>query len=204
MLHALYLVAIVAEAMTAALSAGRRDMDWVGVCMLGCITALGGGTVRDVLLDHHPLSWIAHPVYLGLTAAAALLTIPAARLMPRLRHLFLALDAIGLVVFTIIGCDVARALGLPVPIVIVSGMITGCVGGVLRDVLCADVPLLFRKELYASVSVVTGGLYLGGGALGLPPDAVLFGAMLLGFALRLLAIRFDLNLPAFHYGQDQH
>src|SRR5690606_17409417 len=89
LLHISYVVAITAEAMTAALAAGRRSMDWVGVCMLGAVTALGGGSVRDVLLGHQPLIWVAHPVYLLLTAAAALATVGIARFMPRLRGLFL-------------------------------------------------------------------------------------------------------------------
>jgi uncharacterized membrane protein YeiH len=88
-----------------------------------------------------------------------------ARLVHRLRLAFLVLDAIGLVVFTIAGCDVALQLHKSLPIVIIAGMITGCAGGVLRDILCNDIPLLFRSELYASVSVVTGAIYVA--ALGL-------------------------------------
>jgi uncharacterized membrane protein YeiH len=202
--HALYLIAIVAEAMTAALAAGRRSMDWVGVCLLGCVTALGGGSARDVLLGHYPLSWVEHPSYLVITAAAALLTIAIARVMHHLRNIFLALDAIGLVVFTVIGCNVALALDLPFLVVIVSGMITGCVGGVLRDVLCNDIPLLFRRELYASVSVVAGGLYVGGLAAGLPHDPVMIASMAIGLAVRLLAIRYGWNMPKFVYTHDLH
>ena len=86
-LHILYLIAITAEAMTAALAAGRRRMDWVGVCLLGCVTALGGGSARDVLLGHYPLVWVEHPSYLLVTAGAALATIAIARLMRRLRTL---------------------------------------------------------------------------------------------------------------------
>jgi uncharacterized membrane protein YeiH len=203
-LHILYLVAITAEAMTAALAAGRRRMDWVGVCLLGCVTALGGGSARDVLLGHYPLVWVEHPTYLLVTTAAALATIAVARLMRRLRTLFFVLDAIGLVVFTIIGCDVAIAAGLPIIVVIVAGMITGCVGGVLRDVLCNDIPLLFRRELYASVSIVTGGLYIAGLGLGLPHDPVMLVAMALGLAMRLLALRFDWHMPKFVYTEALH
>jgi uncharacterized membrane protein YeiH len=150
-LHLLSFVALAAQAMTAALAAGRRSMDWVGVCMLGCITALGGGTIRDVLLGHYPLVWVQNPSYLALTAVAALVTILIARVVHRLIAAFLVLDAIGLVVFTMAGCDVAWQVDASLPIMIVAGMITGCAGGVLRDILCNDVPLLFRAELYASV-----------------------------------------------------
>ncbi|WP_283771424.1 MULTISPECIES: trimeric intracellular cation channel family protein [unclassified Chelatococcus] len=204
LLHGLYLVAIVAEAMTAALSAGRRNMDWVGVYLLGCVTALGGGSVRDVLLGHHPLSWVQHPSYLLITGGAALATIAIARYMHRLRHVFLFLDAVGLVCFTVIGCNVAIGLDMPFTIVIASGLITGCVGGVLRDILCADVPLLFRAELYAAVSVVTGMIYVAGRTTELNHGLVMLGAMLIGLAFRLLALRYKWSMPKFVYTHDLH
>lgn len=204
LLHVAYLVAIVAEAMTAALAAGRRQMDWVGVCLLGCVTALGGGSVRDVLLNHHPLTWVAHPHYLLITGGAALATIAIARYMHHLRKLFLLLDAIGLVVFTVLGCNVAIGLGLPLIIVIASGMITGCVGGVLRDILCADVPLLFRAELYAVVSIFTGILYMLSQNLGLNHDLAVLLSLACGLSLRLLAIRYGWSMPKFIYTRDLH
>jgi uncharacterized membrane protein YeiH len=179
-------------------------MDWVGVCLLGSVTALGGGSMRDVLLGHYPLSWVAHPYYLLVTAGAALFTIGIARIVHRLRPVFLVLDAIGLALFTVIGCNVALDLNLPFLIVIMSGMITGCIGGVLRDVLCNDVPLLFRSELYASVSVVAGTLYVGGLRAGLAHDPVMVVAMAVGLALRLLAIRYGWNMPKFVYTRDLH
>lgn len=203
-LHLLYLVAITAEAMTAALAAGRRNMDWVGVCLLGAATALGGGSVRDLLLGHYPLVWVAHPPYLLLTAGAALATIAIARVMHHLRRLFLFLDAVGLVVFTVIGCDIAREMGQPTIIVVVAGMITGCLGGVLRDILCNDVPLLFRGELYASVSVVTGTLYVLGLQQGWPHEAVLFPCMAIGLTMRILALRWNWQMPKFVYTKDLH
>ncbi len=204
LLDVLYHVAITVEAMSAALVAGRRRMDWVGVCLLGCVTALGGGSVRDVLLGHHPLSWVAHPHYLLVAGAAALATIAMARFVHRLRGVFLFLDAVGLVLFTVIGCNVALALELPVVVVIAAGLITGCVGGVLRDVLCAEIPLLFRAELYATVSVATAALYLSGLAAGVLHDLALVAAMLAGLALRLLALRHGWSMPKFVYDRDLH
>ncbi|APF39245.1 trimeric intracellular cation channel family protein [Chelatococcus daeguensis] len=203
-LNVLYIVAIVAEAMTAALAAGRRSMDWLGVAMLGAITALGGGSVRDVLLGRHPLTWIEHPSYLLVTAGAALATVFIARYMHHLRHLFLFLDAVGLVVFTVIGCNIALALGMPYVIVIASGMISGCVGGVLRDILCTEVPLLFRAELYATVSILAGALYIGGQYAGLPHALAMGIAMLTGLALRLLALRYGWSMPKFVYTEKLH
>lgn len=204
LLHTLYLIAIVAEAMTAALIAGRRDMDWVGVCVIACVTALGGGSIRDVLLGHYPLTWVAHPEYLGMTAGAALLTALFARLLKHLRKLFLLLDAIGLVAFTVIGCKVAQTMDLPLSIVLISGVITGCAGGVLRDVLCNDIPLLFRSELYASVSVVTGALYLALEHYAGSANFAVPMALVIGLAFRLLALRFNWQMPKFVYRGDWH
>jgi len=204
-LYALSLVALTAQAMTAALAAGKRSMDWAGVCMLGCITALGGGTIRDVLLGHYPLVWVQYPSYLVLAAAAAFVTILVARLVHRLNTVFLVLDAIGLVVFTMLGCDVARQVepALPLMIVVVAGMISGCAGGVLRDILCNDVPLLFRSELYASVAIVTGLFYSIGFGLGLNPELWTALTFVLGLSFRLLAIRYRWEMPTFVFDENR-
>jgi uncharacterized membrane protein YeiH len=202
-LHVLSLVALTAQAMTAALAAGRRSMDWVGVCMLGCITALGGGTIRDVVLGHYPLPWVENPSFLALTAGAAFATVLIARSVHRLNRVFLVLDAIGLVVFTMAGCDVAWQMNEPLPIVIIAGMITGCAGGVLRDILCNDVPLLFRSELYASVSVVTGLFYATAFGLKLNDEVWTALTFVFGLAFRLLAIRFKWEMPKFVFDEER-
>ena len=202
LLQVIFVIAVAAEAMTAALAAGRRKMDWFGVCVLAAVTALGGGTMRDTLLGHYPLSWVANPLLLLDAAAAALFTIAIARFMDRLRWPFLLLDALGLVVFTVLGCDVALEMGLSPIIVIVAGMITGIAGGILRDVLCNDVPLVFSGELYATVSIVTGVIYAEGLQLGLPHPVVTIAALLVGFAFRVLAIMFHWSMPKFLYDKD--
>jgi uncharacterized membrane protein YeiH len=202
MLHIIFIIAITAEAMTAALAAGRRKMDWFGVCVLACVTALGGGTMRDTLLGHYPLSWVADPYLLLICCGAALVTIAAARFMAALRWPFLLLDAVGLVVFTIIGCNVALEMQQSPIIVIVAGMITGIAGGILRDVLCNDVPLVFSSELYATVSIVSGVIYYAGLQYGFPQDFVIVASLAVGFTLRVLAIVFKLEMPKFVYDKD--
>ena len=204
-LHVLSFIAVAAQAMTAALAAGRRSMDWAGVCMLACITALGGGTIRDVLLGHYPLLWVQHPSFLLLAAGAALVTILMAQLVYRLNTAFLVLDAIGLVVFTMAGCDVAWQVdvSLPLVIVVVAGMITGCAGGVLRDILCNEVPLLFRAELYATVSIVTGLFYSVPFALKLNQEVWTLLTFVLGLTLRLLAIRYRWEMPKFVFSKNE-
>ncbi len=202
LLHVIFIIAIAAEAMTAALAAGRRKMDWFGVCVLACVTALGGGTMRDTLLGHYPLTWVAEPYLLLICCGAALATIALARFMAALRWPFLLLDALGLVVFTIIGCNVALEMGQPTIIVIVSGLVTGIVGGILRDVLCNDVPLVFSSELYATVAIVSGLPYTYGLQLGIVHDALIIGVLIIGFSLRVAAIVFKLEMPKFIYDKE--
>ena len=202
LLSLIYLIAISAEAMTGALSAGRRRMDLFGVVIIACVTALGGGSLRDIVLGHYPLGWVKHPEYLGFTICAALIATWVARWMHHFRRTFLVLDGLGLIAFTLIGCAVAREGGHTVPIILIAGMLTGAFGGVLRDVLCTQIPLLFRKELYASVSLVTGGLYMTAPHLGIDHTVGMVIAMVVGFVLRMLAIRYHWEMPKFVYKDD--
>lgn len=201
MLIVIYLIAIVAEAMSGALAAGRRNMDVFGVAVIAFVTALGGGTVRDVILGNYPIGWTQHPEYIGLVIAAGLLTIVIANYMHRLKNLFLVLDAMGLVAFSLIGSDIALRLDYALPVVVMAGMITGICGGVLRDVLCNQVPVVFQRELYASVSLVVCCLFLVLRAFDVPDGlntGISFG---FGLALRMLAIWRGWKLPTFSYQQ---
>jgi uncharacterized membrane protein YeiH len=202
MLMIMFYIALTAEAMTAALAAGRRNMDWFGVCIIASVTALGGGTARDIILDHYPLFWVRNPYVLLLVCGAALLTIAIARLVDRLRWPFLLLDALGLVVFTIVGCNVAIETNAHPIIIIVAGMVTGIVGGIMRDVLCNDVPLVFHGELYATVSIVTGVVYYLGLLAGLPTDLVVLLALGVGFPLRVISLVFKWEMPKFVFDRD--
>ena len=202
MLLMLYLIAITAEAMTGALSAGRRGMDWFGVVIIACVTALGGGSVRDVLLGHYPLTWVKHPEYLMLTCFAAFMTILIAKWMRHLRNIFLVLDALGLIGFTIIGCQIALEMGHGFVVSAVAGVLTGVSGGILRDILCNDVPLVFRRELYASISFVAVIFYWGCIQLGLSLELTVISTLIFGFSLRLIAIYFGLEMPKFIYQDD--
>lgn len=203
LLTVVYIIAITAEAMTGALSAGRRSMDWFGVILIACVTALGGGSVRDVLLGHYPLTWVKHPEYLVLTTAAALFTIVIAKWMRHLHNIFLLLDALGLIGFTIIGCQVAIQMGQGFVVAGVAGVLTGVSGGILRDILCNDVPLVFRRELYASISFVAVVFYwLCSHYTSLSLEMVVIATLVVGFSLRVIAIYFGLEMPKFIYKDD--
>jgi uncharacterized membrane protein YeiH len=195
----IYLVAITAEAMSGALAAGRRSMDIFGVAVVAFVTALGGGTVRDLILGHYPIGWTQHPPYIYLVIGAGLLTIVVAPYMHHLKRTFLVLDALGLVAFSLIGCDVALQMNYPVAVVIMAGMITGIFGGILRDVLCAQVPVVFQREIYAIVSLAVCGLFLSLRALGVDQEINTVISFAAGLSLRLAAIYFSWSLPTFAY-----
>src|SRR5690606_6465881 len=188
LLFAIYLIAITAEAMSGALAAGRRKLDIFGVTVIAFVTALGGGTIRDLILGRFPIGWTQHPEFVYVVVSAGLLTTIIAPFIKRLKRLFLVLDAMGLIAFSLIGCTVAMQMGYPIVVVIVSGMITGIFGGVLRGVLCAQVPVVFQRELYASVSLAVCVLYLSVGALGIENDLNVGLSFAIGLTLRLLPI----------------
>lgn len=195
----IYLVAITAEAMSGALAAGRRNMDIFGVCVIAFVTALGGGTLRDMVLGHYPIGWTQHPEYVYLVISAGLLTTVVARHLHRLKRMFLLLDALGLIAFSLIGCNTALELGYPPVVVVMSGMITGISGGILRDVLCNQVPVVFRRELYASVSLAVCLLFLGLRTLEVENNLSTLVCFAAGLALRLLALHYEWRLPVFTY-----
>ncbi|MXP56662.1 trimeric intracellular cation channel family protein [Pantoea sp. Mhis] len=202
LLTTLYIIGITVEAMTGALAAGRCKMDLFGVIIISLVTAIGGGSVRDILLGHYPLSWINHPEYIIIISTASIITIFIAPLIHQLRKIFLILDALGLVVFSIIGAQVALNSGHPEIIAIISAVITGVFGGVLRDMFCNCIPLVFRKEIYAGISFVSAWIYITLISTSLPSEIVTIMTLLFGFCARLLAVHFQLSLPIFHYSDN--
>ena len=199
LLSIIYLVAITAEAMTGALSAGRRHMDLFGVIIIASVTALGGGTLRDVVLGHYPVGWVKNPEFILITVVAALLTVLLAPFMHHFKRTFLVLDALGLVAFSLIGCAIARDMQLSPFICMISGMMTGVFGGVLRDVLCKEIPLVFQKELYAVVSLVTAGAYWLLLDNNVAHNLSIVVCLLGGFSLRMIAIYKGWQIPKFIY-----
>ncbi len=195
----LFLIGITVEGITGALAAGRLKMDLFGVVMVACMTAFGGGTIRNLCLGHYPMIWIAHPEYVALVAVAALLTTVIAPFIDRLKLLFLALDALGLSVFTIVGIKVALSISPDPWAAILAGMMTGIFGGVIRDMLCNRVPLVFHEELYAVVSLGAGGLYLLLLQWETHTGVASAVTIVCGFTVRMLAIRYKWCLPSFNY-----
>ncbi|MEJ6013501.1 trimeric intracellular cation channel family protein [Corynebacterium sp. H127] len=199
MLKALWIIGITAEGMTGALAAGRRKMDLFGVGVIASVTAIGGGSIRDILLGHYPLSWVAEPHWLLLIWAASLLTVSMPFLLENFRVMFLVLDAIGLSAFAVIGTEVAIRQGHGFIIAVVASVITGVFGGVLRDLLSNQLPLVFQKELYASIAVLATCVYFFMDWLGTSEPVTVIVSVCVAVTLRLLAIWRSWSLPVFDY-----
>jgi uncharacterized membrane protein YeiH len=201
LLHYLFILGICVEAITGALAAGRKRMDFFGVMLIASITALGGGTVRDVLFNTYPLTWVAHPEYLLYTALCAFLTIFIAHSLVRIMKVFLILDALGLATFVVIGTQKALSHGMPPSIAIISGMLTGICGGMLRDILCNDIPLVLRKELYAVVALLGALLFITLNYFHVSHNINVLITLTATFSARLLAIIFHIQIPIFDYSE---
>ncbi|BCA28410.1 MULTISPECIES: trimeric intracellular cation channel family protein [Pseudomonadaceae] len=186
-------------AITGALMAGRKSMDLFGVLVIAIITALGGGTLRDVILGNHPVSWIRDDTYILVASLAAVGTVLWVRLTRPIHETgLLVADAFGLAVFTVYGTEVALQHQVPLSTAVIMGVITGVAGGVMRDVICNEIPLIFQKEIYAIACIAGSLVFIGLLAVGLPRwlDTGIAMAVVLG--TRLAAIRWGLSLPRFH------
>lgn len=195
------LAVVAVNALTGVLDSGRKQMDLIGAMLVGVATALGGGTVRDLLLDRN-VFWIVDQTYLIAALGAGLLTFFVARALPLPPKLFLIPDAIGLALFTIVGTQVALQWHAPWLVASLMGVTTGVVGGVLRDILCNDVPLVFLKgEWYATAAWLGALTLIGLQEIGVPSVSAAWVAMGVVLLLRLLAMRYHLTLPTFVHKQ---
>jgi len=183
-------------AASGALAAGRRRMDVLGVLVIAIVTAIGGGTIRDVLLDRHPVFWIEDPSHLIVSSLAAGVTLVYARFRRPPTHSLAIADALGLALFTITGARIAQAEQVGPIVVVLMGTMTGVAGGVIRDVLSAEIPLIFRKgELYATAAIAGVTLYLLLETAGITRQIAAMVGMAAIAALRLAAILWGLRLP---------
>ena len=170
-------------------------MDFFGVLVIATITATGGGTIRDVLLGTLPVFWIKDTTFLLVSLAAATITVLYGRLREPPSGSLLVTDAFGLAVATVFGAQAAAQAGASPLIVILMGVTTGVAGGVLRDVLCAEVPLILRKEIYATASMVGAAAYMPLSGLAQANPVIIVIPMAIVFGVRLAAIWFGIHRP---------
>ncbi|CAD5109463.1 trimeric intracellular cation channel family protein [Zestomonas carbonaria] len=184
---------------TGALMAGRKSMDLFGVLVIAVITALGGGTLRDAILDNHPVAWIRDDTYILVATLAAVGTVLWVRLTRPINETgLLVADAFGLAVFTVIGTEIALQHDTPVSAAVIMGVMTGVAGGVMRDVLCNEIPMIFQKEIYATACIAGSLVFIGLLELGVAAWIATCLSMATVLLARLAAIRWRLSLPRFH------
>ena len=178
--------------------AAGRGLDWFGAYVVGFVTAVGGGTIRDILLDIKPF-WLVQPSYLIITALGLIFTIIFRRQVVRLNHSLFVFDAIGLGLFVVVGVAKSYAAGFPWWVAVIMGTVTGSFGGLLRDVLINETPLIFRTDFYASACVLGSIIYvLMGRYSSLPIEWVQFISAISVFIFRVLAVVLHIQLPSFN------
>ncbi|HMO51951.1 MAG TPA: trimeric intracellular cation channel family protein [Kiritimatiellia bacterium] len=198
LLYVFSLMGVAVFAVSGALAAGRKKLDVFGVVVVAVVTALGGGTLRDLLLDRNPIFWIGDTHYLLVASATGLLTVLYVRHHPLPYRMLLYADGLGLAFFTISGTRIAEASGVSPGVCMLMGCMTGVVGGIVRDVLTAEVPLLLRdREIYATASLAGAGIYLllvRGGGVSIQAASVVGMAVVV--LLRFASINGKLRMPA--------
>ena len=194
---ALNVIGLFVFAVSGALTALRNDLDVFGVAMIAFVTGVGGGTIRDVTLGSFPVWWIKDPSAVAVCLAGAVAaTIAQPIFASRLKALIWA-DAMGLSVFAVLGAQAALAADAPAIIAIFMGAVTATFGGVVRDVLLNEPPLILKQDIYATTALAGAGVYVGLAALGVPPGAAAVAAALATFAIRGAAILFNIPSPKF-------
>ena len=174
--------------------ASAKRFDWFGAYVVGFVTAIGGGTIRDVLLGVTP-GWMIDPIYLICTGLALLWVICFGRWLIRLNNTFFIFDAIGLGLFGVVGIEKALTFGFPMWVAIVMGTITGAFGGMIRDILINEVPLIFRKDIYALACVFGGIIYYACLQMGIGPSLTQLIAATGIFVSRIVAVKYHISVP---------
>lgn len=195
LIHWLDLVAVAVAAASGAFAAARKGMDIGGFLFVTTVTGIGGGTFRDLILNR-PVFWIARPDYVAVCLLVAVVLFFAAHHVEQRRALLWA-DAVSLGLFSVVGAEIALDSGALALIAIVMGVMTATFGGVIRDVLCAEVPLIFRKEVYATAAAAGAATLVALHALGFDRPVILLAGFAVAFCVRGLAIALGLSLPVY-------
>jgi Predicted membrane protein len=182
--------------------ASAKRFDWFGAYVVGLVTAIGGGTTRDLLLNVTPF-WMLQPSYLIVTGLALISVILFGKYLIRLSNTFFIFDAIGLGLFVVVGIQRTLGAGLPFWVAVLMGMITGSVGGIIRDILINEVPLIFRKDIYALACVIGGLVFYICFLLGISPTVTQIASAVSVILTRVLAVKYHISLPVLK-GHDDY
>jgi uncharacterized membrane protein YeiH len=191
------LVGVAVFAVSGGLTAARKQLDLVGFLFVAAVTGIGGGTLRDLLLDRGPVFWVQQPFYLWVISVAAVLTFFVAPHVERRYAALLWADAVGLAVFSVLGAQTALSVGAGATVAVLMGTMTATFGGLIRDVVCTETPLILRKEIYATAAAAGAAVLVALEAVGAPAPVGAALGMAVAFATRATALVFGLSLPAY-------
>jgi uncharacterized membrane protein YeiH len=199
MFYLLEIIGTMAFAMSGALTAMNKKLDPFGVFIIAFVTAVGGGTLRDMLIGRTPVGWMLELNYVYVIVVGFILAILFRKKLDRLRTSLLLFDAVGLGVFTIIGLEKGINVGLSPVICIALGTMTACFGGVIRDILCGEIPVIFRKEIYATICIFGGIVFFLLRYLHFDNDILYLVTSLFIISFRLMAVKFKWSLPTLEH-----
>lgn len=195
MLYHLDLFGTAIFAITGSLVAREKQLDLFGVVVIAIVTSIGGGTLRDVLLGATPVFWITNTAYIIVASSAALATFAFIRFYTPPRRILLVADAFGLAIFTVIGTQTALDRDVSTLIAVIMGMMTGVAGGIVRDLLSDEIPLILRRDIYATASLSGAIVFAALSSTALPDEFVTLCGVITTLGLRLAAIRWGWALP---------
>ncbi|MFY0601127.1 MAG: trimeric intracellular cation channel family protein [Cyclobacteriaceae bacterium] len=197
-MNILYIIDILGTmvfAISGAMTAYEKKLDVFGISAVAFITALGGGTLRDLLIGSTPVAWMGNYTYLIMILFGISMALIFKQKLQKLRRTFFLFDTIGIAVFTILGLQKSLDIGISPPICILMGMVSAVFGGVLRDIVCNEIPLIFRKEIYALTCIVGGVIYVILIEIGLAREINILCTVSIIVVLRILAVTFKWKLP---------
>ena len=192
------LLGTVTFAVSGVLTALHKRLDSFGIFIIAFVTAVGGGTFRDVLIGNTPVSWMLELRYIYTICLAVVFALIFRNYLKHLRTSLFLFDTVGLGIFTIIGIEKGLEVGLHPIICILLGTISACFGGVSRDILCAEIPIIFRKEIYATACIIGGLFFLGFSELHIPKNILYLSTASVIIVIRILAVKYKLSLPSFY------
>ncbi|MDE0597642.1 MAG: putative membrane protein YeiH [Dokdonia donghaensis] len=188
----------VSFAISGALTAMRKKLDVFGILIIALVTSVGGGTLRDILIGKTPVSWMLNMTFVYVIFGATLVAIIFRSYLKYVRRSLFLFDTIGIALYTIAGVQIATAAGLHPVVCVVLGTISACFGGVLRDILCNEIPIIFHKEIYATVCILGGSVYLASSTAGLPQSIAMLVAGCIIIIVRTLAVVKEWSLPSVY------
>ena len=202
MLYIIDLLGLIAFSISGVLIAIKAKMDLFGILIIGFVTAVGGGTLRDLLIGHTPVTWMQDIVYTYVILGSAVVAIILKSKINYLRTSLFLFDTIGISIYTLIGIQKGLEVGLHPIICIAMGTMTASFGGVMRDILCNEIPVIFREEIYATACILGGITYFILSEFPIQDNWVFIISGLMVATARLLAVIFKIKLPVI-YAKDQ-